>query len=114
MNYQLLMQILIVIVFVASVSWLFAKGYKEKVLQLVQHFVMEAEKELGSGTGPIKLETVLSWVYQSLPSLITFIIGKTKLKEYIQIAVDYIKNTKVADDITIEEYLSNLATKNIT
>ncbi len=113
MTLQLVLRILLVVIFVGLLTWMWVKGYKIKVLQIIQDFVMKVEEDLGSGTGEIKKIKVLSLIYQALPSLITFIIGETKLLIYIQIAVEYIKTTKLSSGETIEEYLSFLAMKKL-
>ena len=107
MNYEII-SIIVIAVFIVSVIWISIKGYKDKLFEIIIELVMEAERELGSGTGKIKFEMVLSWIYEKLPGIVAFVIGKSKLKDWIEEAVLYIKTTEVSEGVTIEEYLSDI------
>lgn len=54
------------------------------VKRIIFSLVTEAEKELGSGTGQLKLAMVIEWLYPKLPSVIKFFVSEKMLLKWIE------------------------------
>lgn len=61
-------------------------GDTGKAMKIIYSLVIEAEKLLGSSTGQIKKEQVISWFYTRYP-IISMFISETDLSRLIDIAV---------------------------
>ena len=61
-------------------------GDTGKAMKIIYSLVIEAEKMLGSSTGQIKKEQVISWFYTRYP-VISMFISETDLSRLIDIAV---------------------------
>ena len=61
-------------------------GDTGKAMKIIYSLVIEAEKMLGSSTGQIKKEQVISWFYTRYP-IISMFISETDLSRLIDIAV---------------------------
>lgn len=61
-------------------------GDTGKAMKIIYSLVIEAEKLLGSSTGQIKKEQVISWFYTRYP-VISMFISETDLSRLIDIAV---------------------------
>ena len=61
-------------------------GDTGKAMKIIYSLVIEAEKMLGSSTGQIKKEQVISWFYRRYP-IISMFISETDLSRLIDIAV---------------------------
>ena len=67
------------------------KGYEDKVRRVLFYLVCQAEKEFGDGTGALKYETVVCWVYDLIPGWAQFLITKDFIDDGIEKAVDRLK-----------------------
>ena len=62
----------------------------QKVKEWLLYAVIEAEKELGSGTGPVKLRSVYDMFITKFPKLSVFISFNT-FSEWVDVALDYME-----------------------
>lgn len=88
--------ILVVLTVIVGLLFLYKRGKKDFVRQIVLSLVVQAEKALGSGTGELKYAMVVENVYRVLPKILTLLISKKELDRLIEDGVQYMK-----------EYLSN-------
>lgn len=89
--------VLVVIVFIGGLVWLYKRGKEKTVRQIILKLVVEAEKKLGSETGELKFNEVISNLYLSLPFLVKLLFTKEQLKKFIEDAVEELK-IFLADD----------------
>ena len=79
LNYWQLIIFLILLIITFIV--LIVKDRKDLVFKMIKVLVTEAEKEFGTGTGSLKLASVIDTLYPKLPPLIrTFVPHKTLIK----------------------------------
>lgn len=83
--------ILVVLVFIIGLLFLYKKGKKEFVNQIILSLVVQAEKTLGSGTGELKYVMVVENVYKILPPILKLLISKKELDNIIEGSVQYLK-----------------------
>lgn len=89
--------VLVVMVFIGVLVWLYKRGKEKTVRQIILKLVVEAEKKLGSETGKLKFNEVMSNLYLSLPFLVKLLFTKEQLKKFIEDAVEELK-IFLADD----------------
>ncbi|PKM51159.1 MAG: hypothetical protein CVV02_08405 [Firmicutes bacterium HGW-Firmicutes-7] len=80
---------IIIFLFILVLAVLWFKGKRKLVKKIILELVIQAEKIYGSGTGKIKLATVLAQVYKDYPWL-TYI--EAIVIKWINEAVKYMKN----------------------
>jgi len=108
-NWDLLL--LIILSITAFIVAIF-KGNKSVVMKMLDSLVTEAEKNLGGGTGSLKLSTVITEIYPKLPVIIkTFITADTLIK-WIEEALDIAKQ-KWRDNANIKAYIEPDTTTDI-
>lgn len=83
--------ILVVLFILVGLLFLYKRGKKEFVRQVVLSLVVQAEKALGSGTGELKYAMVVENVYKLLPPILTMLISKKELDNIIEDSVQYLK-----------------------
>ncbi|MFZ5969307.1 MAG: hypothetical protein ACOYVK_19285 [Bacillota bacterium] len=71
---------------------LYIKDKEETLKKIILALVVEAEKNLGSGTGELKYAKVVGRVYEVLPPLLKLFLTKNHLDQLIEEAVAYLKN----------------------
>jgi len=78
--------LLILVMLLALIGLIFLYNYRKKpfVKQMIVSLVDEAERLLGDGTGPIKLATVIQWLYPKLPTGIKMLISEKRLIKWIE------------------------------
>jgi len=97
--YQVLLQLvmnhwadlLLVLVFVGVLCWLWKRGKKELLYRMVYDLVVQAEKYLGSGTGELKYNLVISAVYGKLPLVLRALFTKKEIDNMIYSCVEQLK-----------------------
>ncbi|MBU3112016.1 hypothetical protein [Clostridium lacusfryxellense] len=87
---------LLVIVVAAALAILYKKGKKNLVKSIVKNLVVKAQRALGTETGILKYNQVVSDLYSALPFLIRVLFSKVELNTYIQDAVTWL-NKKLED-----------------
>lgn len=86
-----LSSILVVLLIITGLLFIYKKGKKEFVRQVVLSLVVQAEKNLGSGTGELKYAMVVEGVYQVLPAILKLLLTKSELDKLIEDSVQYLK-----------------------
>lgn len=80
-NWAMIIAIIAVIVAIVAAIYRFTKlpteEQKSKVKQCLLNWVVEAEKNLGGGTGKVKLSMVYGWFVTAFPVLKNFITFET-------------------------------------
>lgn len=85
--------LLLIVAAVASLVFFAFKGNKSVVMKMLYALVTEAEKELGSGTGALKLASVISTIYPKLPAVIKMFITDKTLTKWVEEALKAAKET---------------------
>lgn len=88
MDMNLIVNIVIVVFFLALIVFLWKRGYRKQVKQILLVLVIQAEKVWGSGTGAVKF----SQVYSQLPTIITLLFSKSEIEIMINETVEYMKS----------------------
>ena len=101
MNMNLIVNICIVVVFVLALIFLWKRGYKKQVKEILLVLVIQAEKAWGSGTGAVKF----SQVYSQLPTIITIFFSKNEIEIMINETVEYMKQY-LESNIKVQKVLS--------
>lgn len=97
--------ITLVIAAVAAIVYAVFKGNKSVVMNMLFSLVTEAEKNFGSGTGALKLASVIERVYPKLPTIIkTFITEKTLVK-WVEDALVLAKK-KWEENLNLQAYIT--------
>lgn len=81
------LDILIVILFLASLVILYKRGKKDTVKAIVLTLVVKAEQQLGSKTGKLKFNQV----YSSLPWVVRLLFSQKQLYNLIEESVKELK-----------------------
>lgn len=96
----------ILLIVAAAVAVVFAvfKGNKSVVMKMLYALVTEAEKNLGGGTGSLKLATVIETIYPKLPTIIKAFVTNAMLEKWVEEALAaaktaWEKNAKIAEYI---------------
>lgn len=88
MEMKIILNMVIVLVVIISLIFLWKRGYKKQVKQILLVLVIQAEKAWGSGTGAVKF----SQVYSQLPTIITLLFSKSEIEIMINETVEYMKS----------------------
>ena len=96
--------ILLAVAAVAAVVFFAFKGNKSVIMRMLYALVTEAEKELGTGTGSLKLATVISKIYPKLPAFIKLFVTEKTITKWVEEALaaakeTWKKNAAIADYI---------------
>ena len=100
--------ILLIMAAVAAIVFAIFKGNKSVVMKMLYAMVTEAEKNMGGGTGSLKLASVIEAIYPKLPAVIKMFITDAMLKKWVEDALKLAKkswaqNTAIATYITSNE-----------
>ena len=95
--------IIVDIVIIAALFIVLAIKQPKKVKEWLLYAVIEAEKELGSGTGPVKLRSVYDMFITKFPKLSVFISFNT-FSEWVDVALDYMEKL-LADNKDVKAIL---------
>lgn len=87
-----LSSILVVLFLIIGLLFIYKRGKKDFVRQVVLSLVVQAEKALGSGTGELKYAMVTERLYTVLPFVLTILISKKELDNIIEGSVQYLKD----------------------
>jgi hypothetical protein len=84
--------------------YIYRRGKKEFVRQVVLSLVVQAEKVLGNGTGELKYMAVAENVYKILSPILKILISKKELDTLMEDRVVYLKEyLKQGKDLLIYE-----------
>ena len=87
MDMNLIVNIVIVLIAIFSLIWLWRKGYRKQVREILLILVVQAEKAWGSGTGAVKF----SEVYNKLPTIVTLLFTRNDIEKMINDSVEQMK-----------------------
>ena len=87
MDMNLIVNIVIVLIAIFSLIWLWRKGYRKQVREILLILVIQAEKTWGRGTGAVKF----SEVYYKLPTIVTILFTRNDIEQMINDAVEQMK-----------------------
>ena len=96
--------ILLIVAAIAAVVFAVFKGNKSVVMKMLYALVTEAERNLGGGTGSLKLATVIETIYPKLPTIIKTFVTDAMLEKWVEDALavaktTWEKNAKIAEYI---------------
>lgn len=83
--------VLVVVVVAIGLVVLVRKGASKQVYQILFYLVSEAEAQFGNGTGVLKYSAVTTWLYESLPTIVTILFTAKQIDEMIENAVQDMK-----------------------
>lgn len=97
--------ILLIVAAVSAVVFAVFKGNKSVVMKMLYALVTEAEKDFGSGTGSLKLASVIETIYPKLPAVIKMFVTDKTLQKWLEDALataksTWEKNANIANYIT--------------
>lgn len=78
-NWQNLLVILVVLV---VIFMLLRLGCRKQVDKILLYLVTKAEAQFGGGTGELKFASVVTWLYDRLPTLARWILTKKTNRRY--------------------------------
>ena len=87
MDMNLIVNIAIVLIAIFSLIWLWKKGYRKQVREILLILVIQAEKAWGRGTGAVKF----SEVYNKLPTIVTLLFTRNDIEQMINDSVEQMK-----------------------
>lgn len=96
--------ILLIIAAVAAVVVFAFKGNKSVIMKMLYALVTEAEKELGSGTGALKLATVIAQIYPKLPAVLKCFVSEKTITKWVEDALAAAKEAW-KQNAAISEYI---------
>lgn len=97
--------ITLVIAALSAIVYAIFKGNKSVVMSMLFSLVTEAEKSFGTGTGSLKLASVINQVYPKLPTIIkTFITSETLIK-WVEEALVLAKK-KWEENLNLQAYIA--------
>lgn len=76
---------------VALTILVISRTNKQTLLNIIYNLVLEAERQLGNGTGSAKFRLVFALFYEKVPSYITFWVSEKMLIELIELALSTLK-----------------------
>lgn len=93
--------ILLIVAAAAAMIFAIFKGNKSVVMKMLYALVTEAEKNMGGGTGSLKLASVIEAIYPKLPAVIKMFITDSMLEKWVEEALAvaksaWEKNTNIA------------------
>lgn len=108
-----LASIIVVVIAIIGLLVLYKLGKKDTVKKIVLALVVQAEKNLGSGTGELKYAMVIDAIYNKLPFILRFLFNKKELDAFIEEAVSKMKEL-LSKGVTLtgyddEKYISTLS-----
>lgn len=99
------MHIIIGVLFVAGLIW-FIVNQRKNIKEWLLYAVVEAEKELGSKTGKIKLRQVYDWFVNTFP-IMSKLISFNAFSSLVDMALDEMEKL-LATNPTIKEYVEGI------
>ena len=87
MEMNLIVNIVIVLIAIFSLIWMWKKGYRKQIREILLILVIQAEKAWGSGTGAVKF----SEVYNKLPTIVTLLFTRNEIEQMINDSVEQMK-----------------------
>lgn len=85
--------ILLIVVVIAALVYVIIRSEKSVVFKMIYAMVTEAEKEYGSGTGQLKLASVIEKLYVKLPPVLKLVVSAETLQSWVEIVLAQAKET---------------------
>lgn len=105
----------LILVVIAIVLLLLIKFKRfDTIKKIVLSLVCAAEKQYGSGTGPIKYAYVVEHLYARLPFIIRILYTKKEIDNMIEMAVQKLKDILSDDDVSLAGYDDELYLKQMS
>ena len=109
MNVQIIVALVIVaIALVCGIVWFIKLPREKKIANIkewLKYAVVEAERELGSGTGQLKLRMVYDMAVKQFPFIIRLIPFNT-FSKWVDKALDWMRD-QLAENKAIKEYVES-------
>jgi len=70
---------------------MYKRGNQNTLKRMVLTLVIEAEKQLGDGTGELKYQQVVANLYYRMPIILRWLFTQKQIDGYIEDAVQYLK-----------------------
>ncbi len=83
--------LLVVVIFLAILAVLAARGKKQIVYKMLYALVREAEERYGDGAGKLRFAEVMTKIYTMLPPILKLFITYDTLEAWIEAAVAQMK-----------------------
>lgn len=94
--------VLVVLAVIAVLIILYKRGKIDILKKVLFTFVTEAERQFGGGTGELKKATVIKWIYERLPKIVTLIITPKEVERLIESVLAYAKERWAANPAFLE------------
>ena len=96
--------VLLIAAALAAVVYFAFKGNKSVIMKMLYAPVTEAEKDLGGGTGSLKLAQVVTAIYPKLPGIIKVFVSEKVITGWVEEALAaakevWAKNANIANYI---------------
>jgi len=104
---QIMINILVALTIIAVIVILWYTGRKTIAKKIVFYLVVQAERELGGGTGKLKYATVIGKVYPILPTIVRTFVSDKQLDEWIEEGVDQLKTVCVNSSNTVRDTVAD-------
>ena len=101
---------ILVIIAAAAVAFFSYRGNKTVIMKMLVAMVTEAEKNLGAGTGSLKLASVISAIYPKLPAILKAFITEATLSKWVEDALTIAKETW-QKNVKIAEYIESTSSE---
>ena len=83
--------ILFILLAIIALIFLYRRGAKKKVFEILFYLVTVAEEEFGGGTGQLKFAAVTTWIYERLPAITKLLFTAKQIDNMIEGAVERMK-----------------------
>lgn len=83
--------ILFILLAIIALIFLYRRGAKKKVFEILFYLVTVAEEEFGGGTGQLKFAAVTTWIYERLPAIAKLLFTAKQIDNMIEGAVERMK-----------------------
>lgn len=103
--------LLLIVLSVAAVVFYAFKGNKSVIMKMLYALVTEAEKELGGGTGSLKLASVIAKIYPHIPAVVKMFITEETLTQWIEEALLKAKEEWARNPALLTAYIEKNTTE---
>lgn len=97
--------ILFIVVCIVAGLLMYRNGQQAKINEMLFYLVSKAESEFGGGTGELKYASVVTWLYERLPSLCKWLFTAKQVDGMIENAVtrmkEYLAKNKQAEKVVV-------------
>lgn len=101
----------VIIILILSIK-LYIANYKDKIKRIIVVLVSDAQRELGTATGSLKFEKVLTQIEDRMPFFMKLFINKKTITMFIENAVRNLKEKIANDPLYLASYNTELTLQN--